>query len=85
MKSLKELRMQYPNDMPHITIYKRPVDMPEHYVARVSLVSPGKIKPTKVYLKRDNLKDLQDDIGKLGMYWLMSYPEDEPHILGVWI
>ena len=71
--------------MPHITVYKRPIDMPGHYVARVSLVSPGKIKHTDVHLKRDNLTDLQSDISKLGMYWLNSFGEDEPHIVGVWI
>lgn len=61
-----------------ITVYEKPKDYPDKYVARLFLVN-SKVKPTKIFIVKDTLKEVRNQIP--ASYIRMSRSaEDDPVI-----
>jgi hypothetical protein len=67
------------------TIYDRPSDYPSNFVARLSLVGPGGQQPTEHLLVSTDLDALREQMMQLGLTCIPRYPEDQPHIVEVWL
>ena len=67
------------------TIYDRPSDYPSNYVARLSLVGAGGSQPTEHLLISTDLWALRGQLAAYGLTCLARDPNDEPHIVEVWL
>ena len=69
------------------TIYDRPSDHPSNFVARLSLVGgkTGVPEVTEHLLVSTDLDALRHHLMALGLTCIPRYPEDEPHIVEVWL
>jgi len=68
-----------------ITAYEKPLDYPEHYVARLSLIIDGDIFNTDIFTLADSFEELEAMIPNVYFAWFPSCEGDELHILGTWI
>lgn len=66
--------------MPIITIYKYPLDFPNHYVARVYNLE----KPSEYMVMADSHEEILTKIPQ-GFYRINADPKDDPHIVEVWL
>lgn len=69
---------------PLVTIYEKPLDFPDAFVARVwDAKGP---KPTNVMIKRDTLQEVREDIVAAGFKVKFTQAEgDDPHIVETWM
>ncbi len=67
--------------MPMIVIYDHPTDYPNHYVARVWDID----KPTGMMIAANTLEEIRESIPRKHMKCIGRRPEDDPHIVEVWI
>lgn len=69
---------------PLVTVYEKPLDFPNAYVARVW---DGKgPKPTNVMIKRDTLREIREDIRAAGFATSFGRTEDDdPRIVETWM
>lgn len=70
--------------LPMIVVYKRPLDYPIHFVARVFNVSPGDVQPTDMAMKALTLEELREGIPD--RFFRMDRAEsDDPKIVETWV
>jgi hypothetical protein len=62
------------------TIYDRPSDYPESFVARKFIVSP-----TDEVIVRDTLAEVREAIGSRALVRIERSPLDDPKIVEVWL
>ncbi len=69
---------------PMVTIYEKPLDFPDAFVARVW---DGKgAKPTNVLIRRSTIQDIREDIRAAGFMTVFRRAEDDdPHIVETWM
>lgn len=69
------------------TIYERPKDYPEGYVARRFEVGVGVHSPTNQIITADSLDEIRELLldAHPGLYRIPRSPEDEPQIVEVWV
>lgn len=69
---------------PLITVYEKPEDFPEDYVARIW---DGKgPKPTNIMIKRPDVQRIREDIMAAGFTTVLPRAEDDdPHIVETWM
>lgn len=69
---------------PLVTIYEKPLDFPDAFVARIW---DGKgVKPTAVMIKRDSLQKIREDIMAAGFATCFIRAEDDdPCIVETWM
>lgn len=71
-------------DFPLVTIYEKPFDFPNDFVARVW---DGKgAKPTNTIIIRSDLREIREDIRAAGFTTVFNRAEDDdPHIVETWM
>lgn len=69
---------------PMVTIYEKPLDFPDAFVARVW---DGKgAKPTNALISRSTIQDIREDIRAAGFTTVFRRAEeDDPHIVETWM
>ena len=69
---------------PLVTIYDRPLDYPNDFVARIW---DGKgPHPTNIMIKRDTVQEIREDIRAAGFTTVFRREEgDDPHIVETWM
>jgi hypothetical protein len=63
------------------TVYERPTDYPNEFVARRFLGEA----PTAELERADTLEELQERLSEKGLTWMDRSPNDDPRIVGVWL
>lgn len=71
-------------NFPMATIYEKPLDFPNEFVARVW---DGKgAKPTNIIIKRATVQEIREDIRAAGFTTVFARTEDDdPNIVEIWI
>lgn len=73
-------------ELPIWTIYQRPKEFPDGYVARKWVVeASSELKLTVEVIPARRLSDLRDALAGMGLTRLDRMPEDDPSIVEVWI
>jgi hypothetical protein len=67
-----------------ITLYEKPSDYPEKYVARLWLVRKGIVQSTDIIMLADTLDELKQRIPAY-MQFMNRETNDDPKILGVYL
>ena len=69
------------------TVYKHPNDYPAEYVARKFLIAEDFYSPSSESISSRSLRDVRKVLRSLypGLIQLKRPPEDEPHIVEVWL
>lgn len=69
---------------PLVTVYKKPLDFPDEYIARVW---EGKgARPTDTAIKRATIQEIREDIVAAGFTVIFAPAEDDdPHIVETWM
>ena len=69
------------------TVYKHPNDYPAEYVARKFLIAEDFYTPSSESISSRSLRDVRKVLQSLypGLIQLKRPPEDEPHIVEVWL
>ncbi|BBZ93052.1 hypothetical protein BRDID11004_60500 [Bradyrhizobium diazoefficiens] len=67
------------------TIYDGPADYPSNFVARLSLIGAGGAQPTEHLMVSTDLAAIRAQMMAWGLHCIARYPEDEPHIVEVWL
>ena len=69
------------------TVYKDPKDYPGEYVARKFVISEDFYGPSNESISSRSLRDVQNALRSLYRGWiqLKRAPDDEPHIVEVWL
>jgi hypothetical protein len=69
------------------TVYKRPKNYPGEYVARKIVTGKIFTGPAKKSISSRSLRDLRNVLQNLYPGWiqLKRSPDDEPHIVEVWL
>jgi hypothetical protein len=65
------------------TVYERPLDFPDRYVARAHLTEPGQTKPLPFHLEAWTLEGLRRQL-PAGLYCQPRLEGDEPQIVECW-
>jgi hypothetical protein len=63
------------------TIYDRPSDYPDSFVARKFIVD----RPTDEVIVRDTLAEVREAIGSRALVRIERSPSDDPKIVEVWL
>jgi hypothetical protein len=66
------------------TVYDHPRDYPDSFVARRSEVTGGVVRLTTDMFVADTLGELRALLPP-GLHCLPRYPDDQPHIVEVWL
>jgi len=66
------------------TVYERPTDYPDGFVARLHLIGAGETRPTMKAFFGPTLQSVRDKLPR-GMVRLERMPNDEPQIVEVWL
>ena len=66
------------------TVYERPLDYPDGYVARRWVIGSGGAVPTNDMFVADTLDELRALLPP-GLFCLLRQPGDDPKIVEVWI
>lgn len=71
-------------DFPLITVYEKPIDFPDDFVARVW---DGKgPKPTNIVIKGSTVQEIRKEIAAAGFTTVFVRAEgDDPHIVETWM
>jgi len=69
------------------TVYKHPKDYPGEYVARKFVITEDFYGPSNESISSRSLRDVRNLLRSLysGLIQLKRRPDDEPHILEVWL
>ena len=68
------------------TVYERPKDYPDSYVARLFEVDADGSRPTESIIICERLEQLQDMLEfEMHLTKLMRHPEDDPVIVETWL
>jgi hypothetical protein len=69
------------------TIYRRPRDYPEGYIARAHEAGKGGSVPTDMTIRgdSDSLQMLRTVFAEAGLTCLTRSPQDDPNIVEVWL
>ena len=67
------------------TVYDRPKDYPSNFVARLSLVGTDGVQLTEHLLVSTDLAAIRAELMARGLSCLTRHPDDEPHIVEVWL
>lgn len=62
-------------------VYAHPTDDPEHYVARLWHGETA----TEVVFVAEDVADLRSHLQSMGLHRLERLPQDQPHIMEVWL
>jgi len=73
-------RLRKQTKLPMITVYEKPADYPNQYVARVWDVN----RPTRLIALADTLEEIREAIPR-EMCNIKRQPQDDPCIVEVWI
>ena len=68
-----------------VTVYDKPIDYPDNYVARLSLVKNEVTTVTDIMVVTETFKGIGDLLPPHHFCWIDRYPNDDPYILGTWI
>lgn len=69
---------------PLVTIYEKPLDFPNSFVARVW--DGERAKPTNIMIQRHTIQEIRQDIILAGFKTIFTRAEDdEPHIVETWM
>ena len=66
------------------TVYCRPLDFPDRYVARAHLTEAGQTKPLPFHLEAATLQGLREQL-PAGLVCLARQEADEPQIVECWL
>lgn len=80
---LDRLHISARRALPMWTVYRQPLDHPDHYVARMFVTLPAPVA-THVAIVADTLEELRQAL-PAGLLRLERQPADEPQIVEVWI
>ncbi len=70
--------------LPMVTIYAKPADYPNHYVARVWEAKGS--QPTNIIIKRKTLQEVKEDVKTAGFnVRLLRNRKDDPCIVETWL
>jgi hypothetical protein len=69
------------------TVYKHPKDYPGEYVARKFVITEDFYRPSNESISSRSLRDVRSVLRSLysGLIQLKRPPDDEPHIVEVWL
>ena len=69
------------------TVYKHPKDYPGEYVARKFVITEDFYGPSNELISSRSLRDVRNVLRSLypGLIQLKRAPDDEPHIVEVWL
>jgi hypothetical protein len=69
------------------TVYKHPNDYPDEYVARKVVIAEDFYRSSKESISSRSLRDVRNLLRSLypGLIQLKRPPDDEPHIVEVWL
>jgi len=69
------------------TVYKHPKDYPGEYVARKFVITENSCGPSNESISSRSLRDVRNVLRSLygGLIQLKRPPDDEPHIVEVWL
>jgi hypothetical protein len=69
------------------TVYKHPKDYPGDYVARKFVITEDVYRPSKESISSRSLRDVRNLLRSLypGLIQLKRPPDDEPHVVEVWL
>ena len=69
------------------TVYKHPKDYPGEYVARKFVITENSYGPSNESISSRSLRDVRNVLRSLyrGLIQLKRPPDDEPHIVEVWL
>lgn len=83
-QTLPQLLWEHRDRLPMFTVYDRPSDQPDVYVARLWLTLP-KAEATNLILRHPELEAIRDELRGLGLTQLMRQAGDDPKIVETWI
>jgi len=66
------------------TVYDRPLDYPESFVARKSVVGASAVTMTHEMFTADTLDELRALLPR-GLYRVHRFAQDDPNIVEVWL
>jgi hypothetical protein len=66
------------------TVYRRPLDFPDLYIARPHLIEPGQTEPMPFHLQAATLAELRKLL-LFGLYRMDRQPGDEAQIAESWM
>jgi hypothetical protein len=68
-------------------VYKHPKDYPGEYVARKFVITEDFYRPSNESISSRSLRDVRNVLRSLyrGLIQLKRLPDDEPHIVEVWL
>jgi hypothetical protein len=68
-------------------VYKHPKDCPGDYVARKFVITEDVYRPSKESISSRSLRDVRNVLQSLypGLIQLKRPPDDEPHVVEVWL
>jgi hypothetical protein len=69
------------------TVYKHPKDYPGDYVARKLVITEDVYRPSKESISSRSLREVRNVLQSLypGLIQLKRPPDDEPHVVEVWL
>ena len=67
------------------TVYERPKDYPDDYVARLWEVDANGPRPTASIVIAPSLEIVRDEMMQMGLVMLTRSPEDDPAIVETWL
>jgi hypothetical protein len=69
------------------TVYKHPKDYPGEYVARKYVITEDFYGPSNESISSTSLRDVRNVLRSLyrGLIQLKRPPDDEPHVVEVWL
>jgi hypothetical protein len=69
------------------TVYKHPKDYPGEYVARKFVITEDSYRPSNESISSRSLRDVRNVLRSLyrGLIQLKRPPDDEPHVVEVWL
>jgi hypothetical protein len=80
IESFDQVNLNHRLQMPMIVVYERPTDYPNSYIARLFDLA----QPTEVYMQADTLAEIRAGL-PLHMVMIERQPQDDPHILEIWV
>lgn len=67
------------------TVYEKPSDYPDQYVARRFEITAGKAAPTSDVITSLFLEHVRRHMRERGLYRIDRTPQDEPQIVECWL
>jgi exosome complex RNA-binding protein Csl4 len=67
------------------TVYEKPTDYPEEFIARRSEIRPGEVVHTDDIIRAEFLATIRRDMQERGLYRMPRHDTDEAQIVECWI